>query len=144
VVLAHGRVQEPSGEVALDVIPVDEIAHERERLDRDLPHRACIGATDQPLELRLPGGNAEKRLATAASGGAPGNPMLLEQHDGESRLCEVQGARAPRNARPHHAHIALDRALERRARRRRERGGRVVGANVARALHRFGLQIPSV
>ncbi len=135
VTLLDGDRQVPGRPVTLDRVARGQLADQREPLDRHLPHGARPARADQALELGLAGGDPVDRLRAAAPRGAPADPLLLEEHDGEALLGEVQRGRAPRDPGPDDAHVAVEAAGERRALRRGMRREGVVGADVRRASH---------
>ena len=86
----------------------------------DLPHARRIAGADLPA---------------VAAGSAPADARRLQHDDGIAALRQVQRGRDAGVAGADHAHIRLDRAVERRAIRRADGGGRVVGRGVLRTLH---------
>ena len=110
----HRRQHVAVHPVAVDVVARDELPHEREPLDGDVPDRARGRPADEPLQLALARSHPVDRLGAAAAGGAPADPVLLEQHHGIASLGEMQRRRAAGDAAADHADVAFHRAGERR------------------------------
>jgi hypothetical protein len=110
--------QVPRRPVTVDREACDKVPHERQALDRDVPHGACGLGADEPVEFGLAGGDSIDRLRAAAPRGAPAYAVLFEQHHAQARKREVQRGGAAGDACADHAHIALDAVCERRTLRR--------------------------
>ena len=113
VALLDGGVQVPRRPVTVDREAPDQLAHQRQALDRDVPHRARGPRADEPCQFALAGRDAIDRLRAAAPRGAPAHTLLFEQHHAQARERQVQRGGAAGDACADHAHIAVDAVRER-------------------------------
>ena len=117
-------------EVAVDGVARDAPLEQVERFHRHVEHLAGGILAHLRDQLVLARGVTKDRLATAASGGAPGHAAAFQHRDLVAALGEMQCGRATRDAGTDDAHVGRYVALERRPGRRRIGGRRVIGTNV--------------
>src|SRR5689334_8573380 len=91
----------------------NEVAHERETFDGDVPDTPGIALADETRELGVTGSDAEERLCAAAPRTAPPDALPFQQHHAIATLCEVKRGRAPRDAAAHDTNIAVGCAVQR-------------------------------
>src|SRR5262249_17845275 len=91
---------------------------------------------DQAVKLRLAGGDPLDRLGAAAPGSAPADAVLLQQHDLEAPLGQVQGGRAAGNAAAHDTDVRVHPAGQRSPPGGGVRVGRVLGIDITEPAHR--------
>ncbi len=103
----HRRQHVAVDPIAVDVVARDELPHQREPFDGDVPDRARGRTADEPLQLALARGHPVDCLGAAAAGGAPADPVLLQQHHGIAALGEMQRRRAAGDAAADHADVAF-------------------------------------
>src|SRR5437868_6727376 len=96
------------GPIAVNVMPGDQLPHERQALDRDLPNRSRRRRPDEALEFRLVRCHTMDRLRSAAARGSPADSLLLEQYDVVAPLGQMQRRRAARDSPAYDAHVAAD------------------------------------
>src|SRR4029453_10879505 len=94
--------------VAVDAVPGDELAHQRQAFNAHIPEGACGVGAQQGDELVLTTGITGQRLGAAASRCAPPDAFLLEQDNLVAPLCKMQGAGAAGDSPTDHAHVAVD------------------------------------
>ena len=66
--------------MAVDAVAIDAGAHRLHRVARPVEQVACIVATQLPLQLVHLAAVADQCLAAIAAGGAPADPLRLQQH----------------------------------------------------------------
>ncbi len=101
----------------------------------NVPDLAGIIHTDQLFQSALAGRDPGQYLGAAAARCAPANLLCFEQDYIEATLGQVQRRGSARNATADDTDVAVLAVGERRARRRRVAGGRIIGAREGLAGH---------